>query len=59
MRVGTNPLVLALSDMSNSFAVYTAASVYAVGAVLTQKDDEGKGRPTQFASRTLQRAEKA
>lgn len=54
----TKTPVLVLPDMSNSFVVYAEASKHAVGAVLTQKDEEGKEHPTQLASRTLQVAEK-
>lgn len=50
----TKPPVPALPDMSRSLVVYTDASKYGVGAELTQKDDEGRKQPTQFASQTLQ-----
>lgn len=40
------------------FIFYTDASVIGLGAVLCQKDDEGKEWAIHMASRTLQSAEK-
>ncbi len=53
----THP-VLALPSFDKPFVVETDASNLAVGAVLAQKDEQGRLRPIQYASRTLNPAER-
>ncbi len=50
--------ILAFPDMARPFIVATDASSYAVGAVLSQLDNDGREHPVQFASRCLSPAER-
>lgn len=53
-----SPPILALPDISKLFTVYEDASGYVVGEILAQVGEYGKEHPTDFASRTLQSAER-
>ncbi len=53
----TNAPVLAFSDYSLPFILYTDASSFGVGAVLMQHNVYDKQSPIAYASRTLTRAE--
>ncbi len=50
--------VLAYPDFTNRFIVATDASKRAIGAVLSQKDENGREHPIHYASRGLNEAEK-
>ena len=52
-----NPLVLARPDTSKPYILSTDAFGLGIGAILSQKDDNGKERPIYFASRSLSPAE--
>jgi hypothetical protein len=52
------PPVLTYPDFAKEFVVETDASSWAVGAILSQRDENGRLHPCQFASRTLSPAEK-
>ena len=54
----TTAPVLVYPDYSKQFIVSTDASSIAVGAVLSQKDDNGREHPIHYASRSLNSAEK-
>jgi RNase H-like domain found in reverse transcriptase len=49
--------ILQYPDFDKPFLLYTDASGYGIGAVLSQKDDEGKERVIAYASRSMNRAE--
>ena len=49
--------VLRLPSFNRSFILYTDASGYALGAILSQKDDEGNDYVCSYASRLLKNAE--
>ena len=51
-------LVLIPPDWSKPFEVHVDASNFAIGSVLSQKNDEGHDRPIYFSSRQLSGAEK-
>lgn len=50
-------LLLAFPDFNQPFVVATDASSFTMGAVLAQKNPNGKVHPVQFASRTTKSAE--
>ena len=50
--------VLIPPDWSKPFEVHVDASNFAIGSVLSQKNDEGHDRPIYFSSRQLSGAEK-
>lgn len=54
----TSPTDLALAGFGKPFIVDTGASFSAVGAVLSQKQPDGKLHPIQYASRTMNSEEK-
>lgn len=49
----TSAPILAYPNFEKPFVVYTDASTVAVGAILSQKDTEGKERVIAYASRSL------
>ncbi|CAB4424285.1 unnamed protein product [Rhizophagus irregularis] len=53
----TTPLILAYPNFEKSFLLYTDASTFALGAILSQKDDDKKERVIAYASRTLNKHE--
>ena len=56
-RLITYP-VIRFPDFSKPFIISTDASGYGIGAVLSQRDDEGVEHPISFASRLLSKAER-
>ena len=50
--------ILSYPNFNKPFILSTDASTSGLGAVLSQKDEEGKEHPIWFASRTLSPAEK-
>jgi hypothetical protein len=52
-----NPPVLAFPDYSRQFIVDPDASSFAIGAVLSQRDDDGREHPIRFWSRQMRGAE--
>ena len=50
--------ILVFPDFEKEFIVQTDASLYAVGAVLSQLDDEGNEHPIAYCSRTLSAQER-
>ena len=53
----TSEPVLAFPHFSKSFVIFTDASDYGLGAVLSQLDENGKDRPIAYASRHLNKNE--
>lgn len=51
-------LILQFPCFGKPFFLYTDASAYALGAVLTQENEQGYKKPISFASQTLNAAEK-
>ena len=56
-KLCTTP-VLAYPDFEKEFILYTDASGYALGAILSQKDEDGKEHVIFYASKSLTDAEK-
>lgn len=56
-RALTSTPILAFPDYDRPFELYTDASRVAIGAVLSQRDDEGRERVVAYASRKLKNAE--
>ena len=54
----TTPPILAYPDFEKPFIVYTDASTFALGAILSQKDDAKKEHVIAYASRTLNKHER-
>lgn len=54
----TSAPVLKYPNFSKPFTIHTDASNFAIGAVLTQKDEKGLEHPVVYASRTLNKAER-
>ena len=54
----TNAPVLAFPDTSKPYRLYTDASDYAIGGILTQMDENNNERPIQYVSKTLADCEK-
>lgn len=54
----TSEPVLTKPDFNKVFFVITDASIEGLGAILTQKDDEGREHPIIYSSRALQGSEK-
>ena len=54
----TTAPILSYPDFNQSFILSTDASTTGLGAVLSQKDNEGREHPIWYASRTLSPAEK-
>ena len=53
----SSPPVLYYPDFNKRFIVATDASNKAIGAVILQKDENGREHPIQYASRCLNDAE--
>ena len=51
------PPILGYPDYNRPFIVSTDASSHAIGAVLEQKDEDGRLHPVSFVSRTLSQPE--
>ena len=54
----TNPPILKFPDFNKPFLIMTDASAYAIGAVLSQNDENEKDHPIAYASRSLKPHEK-
>jgi hypothetical protein len=54
----TTPPILAYPKFKKPFIVYTDASTYALGAILSQKDEKGRECVITYASRTLNKHER-
>ena len=54
----SSPQVLQPPNYSKEFRVTCDASLYCLGAILSQLDEKGRDKPVEFASRTLNKHEK-